>query len=281
MVDPQDVRRSSLDILYHGKAGHLGCSMSAVEMLTAMYAFVDVEKIRRHAPDRSRIVISKGHCAAATYAAMAHYGLIDAQTLATYHQEGSILTGLVNHNVPGVEHSTGSLGHGLSVGVGCAIALRNMGAHDSSVLCLVGDGEVHEGSNWEAWMLAAHLKLNNFITLIDDNHIGMIRRTHEVLDMRPLSKRFEGFGFRVIDVDGHNANAILAALHELRSGNMPGVLICDTVKGKHVPFAEWEPLWHYRNLNENTHKEAIAHLDTLRGRTANANGNANGNGAAK
>jgi transketolase len=267
MVDPRDVRRTCIDILYRGKAGHLGCSMSAVEMLVAMYGFVDVDKIRRHDPDRSRIIISKGHCAAATYATMSHYGLLDRETLYTYHQQGSILTGLVNHNVPGVEHSTGSLGHGLSVGVGAAIALRNRGADESCVLTLVGDGEVHEGSNWEAWMLAAHLRLNNFITLIDDNHIGMIRRTHEVLDMRPLGKRFEGFGFRVFNVDGHDHRAVFAALHEARHGGaMPAVIICDTVKGKGVPFAEWEPIWHYRNLNDKTYKEAIEHLDKCEGR---------------
>ena len=119
-VDPRDVRRTALDILYRGKAAHVGSAMSTIEMLTAMYASVDVEKIRQNAPDRSRIIISKGHCAAATYAVMVHYGLVDREYVQNYHQEGTTLAGLVCHKVPHVEHSTGALGHGLPVAAGCA-----------------------------------------------------------------------------------------------------------------------------------------------------------------
>lgn len=259
LADPREVRRTTLEILYRGQAAHLGCSMSAVEMLVAMYGFVDVEKIRRRAPDRSRIIISKGHCAAATYATMMHYGLLERELLLTYHQDGSNLTGLVNHTVPGVEHSTGSLGHGLSVAAGCALALRRQGADKSSVLCLLGDGELHEGSNWEALMLISHHRLTNLITLIDDNRISMITRTEQVLDMRPLTNRFEGFGLRAVDVDGHDVAAISQALADLRHGERPGVIICKTVKGKGVPFAEWVPIWHYRNLNATTYEEALRH----------------------
>ena len=121
-VTPRDLRRTILEILHRSKAGHLGSNMSAVEMLLAMFASVDAEKIRQHAPDRSRIIVSKGHCAAATYSAMMHFGIISPDLLCSYHLEGSSLTGHVNHTVPGVEHSTGALGTGPPVAAGCAVA---------------------------------------------------------------------------------------------------------------------------------------------------------------
>lgn len=262
-VDPRQVRRTALEILYRGKASHVGSSMSTIEMLTAMYAAVDVEKIRRQDPDRSRIIVSKGHCAAATYATMHHYGLIPRDLLMTYHQEGSMLAGLVCHKTPYVEHSTGSLGHGLSVAAGCALALRNRGVDDASVLALVGDGEIHEGSIWEALMLAAHHRLSNFITLVDNNRISMITHTHKVLDLRPLCQRFAGFGLRALEVDGHDAVAVLQAIRECRTGDVPGVIICNTVKGKGVPVAEDQPIWHYRTLNDQTYQEILRHLDSI------------------
>lgn len=248
-----------MDMLYRGQAGHLGSSMSTVEILTAMYASVDVGKIKRGDPDRARVIISKGHCAAATYSAMYHYGLIDEATLSTYYKEGSILTGLVNHNVAGVEHSTGSLGHGLSVAAGAAVALRNMKS-DSPVLCLLGDGEVQEGSNWEAWLLIKHLNLTRCVTLIDDNGIGMIDHTKDVIDMKPMYARFNGLGFRTELVDGHDVGEIQVAIADAVYADYPTVIVCKTVKGKGVPFAEDVVLWHYRTLNADTYAQALEAL---------------------
>lgn len=262
-ITPIEVRKSIITMLYKGGASHLGSNMSAVEMMIAMYGSVDVEKIKANAPDRSRVIISKGHCAAATYATMAHFGILPMQMLDTYHKDGSLLAGHVNHAVEGVEHSTGALGHGVNVAVGCALGLRSRGFTDQLALTLVGDGEIQEGSIWEALMFAAHQKLDNFIMLVDNNRISSITNTEKIIDMRPLADRFAGFGLNVRDVDGHSVSAVSGAISELRGGGRPGVIVCNTVKGKDVPFAEWEPIWHYRSLNDELYREAVQHLDQL------------------
>ena len=259
-VDPVAVRLTILDMLYKGKASHLGSSMSAVEMLIAMFSSTDVARIRARSPDRSRIIVSKGHCAAATYATMFHFGIITKELIDTYHTDGSTLAGHVSHAVPGVEHSTGALGHGIGVGVGCAIGLRSRGFHDALVLTLLGDGEIQEGSVWEALMLAVHHKLSNFVALIDNNGISSITNTEKVLDMRPLGARFSGFGLEVREVNGHNVEEIGSAIRELSGGPGPGVIVCNTIKGKGVAFAEGNPIWHYRSLNEELYTEARASL---------------------
>jgi transketolase len=264
--DPIAIRLTILDMLYRSSASHLGSSMSVVEMLIAMYQATDLKKIRNHAPDRSRVIVSKGHCACATYATMAHFGIIPMPLLQTYHSDHSLLAGHVSHAVPGVEHSTGALGHGINVAVGCAIGLRSRQMHDALILTLVGDGEIQEGSVWEALMLASHLKLNNFVALIDNNRISSITDTSKVLNMMPLATRFEGFGMNVRQVDGHDVAAILSAVGELTSGDRPGVIICHTTKGKGVPFAENDPIWHYRTLNDELYAEAKAAIGALSGR---------------
>jgi transketolase len=262
-VDPTEVRRTVLSMLHRAKASHLGSNMSVIEMMIAMFGAVDCDKIRDQTPDRSRILISKGHCAAATYATMAHFGILPFAALETYHLDGSKLSGHVSHAVPGVEHSTGALGHGFCVAVGCALGLRSRGLPDRPVLALVGDGEIQEGSIWEGLMFASHHKLSNLVTLVDNNRISSITNTEKVIDMRPLKARFEGFGASVRDVDGHKLSEIAAAIQDFSAGNRPGVIICNTVKGYGVPFAEWQPIWHYRSLNDELYAKAVAHLDSL------------------
>jgi transketolase len=235
--------------------------MSVVEMLMAIYSSLDLDRIRTKAPDRSRVIVSKGHCAAAVYAVMAHYGLLDFATLETYHQDDSDLPGHVSHYVDLVEHSTGALGHGLSVACGCAIGLRSRGFNQSQVFALVGDGEIQEGSIWEAVMLAKHHNLSNLITLVDNNKISSITNTYEVLDMRPLKDRFAGFGLKVYEVDGHNLGEITAAIEAIKADSEVSAIICHTIKGYGVPFAENEPIWHYRPLNDKDYQAALAHLE--------------------
>ena len=260
-ADHVEVRRTILGMLYRGQASHLGTNMSAVEMLISMFGSVDLKRIKNKTQNRSRIIVSKGHCAAATYATMAHYGLLDFAELENYHKDGSLLAGHVSHAVERVEHSTGALGHGLSVAVGCALGLRSRGIYDAPVFSLVGDGEIQEGSIWEALMLAKHLNLHNLITMVDNNRISSITNTDAVIDMKPLENRFAGFGFKVHNVDGHDLNALGNAIDNLKAGSEIGVIICNTVKGRGVPFAEWEPIWHYRSLNDELYKQAIANLD--------------------
>lgn len=267
LADPVAIRLTILDMLYRAKASHLGSSMSVVEMLIAMYGSTHVEKIRDRAPDRSRVIVSKGHCAAATYATMAHFGIVPMALLDTYHTDDSLLAGHVSHAVRGVEHSTGALGHGINVAVGCAIGLRARKVEAALALALVGDGEIQEGSVWEALMLASHLKLNNFVALVDNNRISSITDTAKVLDMQPLAQRFAGFGLSVRQVDGHDVPAILSAIRELTAGDRPGVVICNTIKGKGVPFAENQPIWHYRSLNDELYAEAKAAIAAAARRT--------------
>lgn len=251
-------------MLHRAKASHLGSNMSAVEILIAMYGSVDCDKIREQAADRSRVLISKGHCAAATYATMAHFGILPMSVLDTYHLDGSKLAGHVSHAVHGVEHSTGALGHGINVAVGCAVGLRSRGHGDRLVLTLVGDGEIQEGSIWEAMMYAVHMKLNNLVTLVDNNRISSITNTKKVIDMRPVTARFEGFGLNVHEVNGHDIGAISAAIEEVRNGDRPSVIVCNTVKGRDVPFAEEQPVWHYKTLTDEEYGLALAHLDSLK-----------------
>lgn len=260
-VDPTAVRRTVLTMLHRSGASHLGSSMSLIEMLVAAYGSVDVEKIRTEAPDRSRILVSKGHGAAATYATLHHFGLLGREDMESYHLEGSVLAGHVSHSVPGVEHSTGALGHGLPVACGIALGLRSRGYRDASVFALLGDGEIQEGSVWESLMYAHHHNLSNLIPMVDNNRISSITRTDEVINMTPLADRFTGFGFTVHEVDGHDVRAITAAIIDIQRQESPGVIICNTIKGYGVPFAEGEPIWHYRSLSDDLYKEALAHLD--------------------
>jgi transketolase len=259
-VDPVAVRKTVLSILHSGKAAHLGSSMSMVEMLIAAYAAVDVAKIKEHRPDRDRVIVSKGHGAAATYSVMHHFGMLEGEPLKTYYQDGSLYAGHVSHGVPFVEHSTGALGHGLSVGCGCALGLRARGWNEARVFVLLGDGEIQEGSVWEALMFAYHNRLANLVVMIDNNRISSITRTDAVLDMNPLARRFAGFGLEVREVDGHCVEELSAAIASLREAGMPGVIICNTVKGRGVPFAEDQAIWHYRSLSDKHYEEALAAL---------------------
>jgi len=260
-----EVRRTVLIMLHRANASHLGSNMSVIEILIAIYASVDCKKIISKELDRTRILISKGHCAAATYATMAHFGILPMSQLDTYHLDGSYLTGHVNHSVRGVEHSTGALGHGINVAVGCALGLRSRGHSERSVFALLGDGEIQEGAIWEAMMYVSHLKLSNLINLVDNNGISSITNTEKVIDMRPLTSRFESFGLSTYVVDGHDVSAIMQVIKNIKQGDKPGVIICNTVKGRDIPFAESQPIWHYKSLTDDQYSEAILHLDRLVG----------------
>jgi transketolase len=257
---PSEVRLKIIDLLYKSGASHLGPNMSVVEILIAMYGLCDVEKIKKKANERSRIIVSKGHCAAATYSVSNFFGLLSDDFLNSYHQNGSLLAGHVSHSVPYVEHSTGALGHGLSVAVGCAIGLKSKLIKNSLSLCLCGDGEIQEGSIWEALMFAGHKKLDNLVVFIDYNKISSIKKTNEVVNLEPLYEKFQSFNLNVSIVDGHNVNEIINVANKTIFKGKPTVLICNTIKGKNIPFAENEPIWHYKSLNDPLYEEAKKHL---------------------
>jgi transketolase len=254
-----NARRNILKIIHSGKASHLGSSLSVVEMLISMYLVSSLDKILVLSEDRDRVIVSKGHAAAATYSVMHEFGLMSKSTLFTYHQLGSKLQGHVSHGVKYVEHSTGALGHGLSVGVGHALYLKLKG-FDSKVMVLCGDGEIQEGSNWEAMMLAVTKKLNQLILLVDVNGISSIKNTEDIISTGNLLERFQGFGLKVIEVDGHDIEAICAAIQSSSKNTNPLVILCKTVKGKGVFFAENQPIWHYRSLDDELLEEALNKL---------------------
>jgi transketolase len=253
-------RRRAIDMIYAGRASHLGTSMSLIEMLTAIYESIDVARIARGDEARDRVIVSKGHGAAGTYAVMTQFGLISEADAKTYHSDGTKLAGHVSHEIGAVEHSTGALGHGLPVAAGVAIGLRSRKFDDSRAFVIVGDGEIQEGSNWEALMLASHLNLSNLVVMIDNNRISSITTTSDIINMMPLPQRFAGFGFDTYDVDGHDVAAIKAAIASIDQKKRASVIVCNTVKGYGVPFAEKQPIWHYRSLNEELYQTAIAAL---------------------
>lgn len=261
----QAVRLKVLEMLYQSQASHLGSNMSVIEILCAIYESVDIEKIKLQSPDRSRVLISKGHSAAATYATLFEYGLLQEEILNSYHKEGSYLTGHVSHYVDGVEHSTGALGHGINVAVGCAIAQKSLHHRNCRTYAVLGDGELQEGSVWEALMLACHKKLSNLVILVDKNGISSITKTDDVIDMNPLRQRFEGFGANVVEVNGHCISDIITAINSIKNNKSPNVVICETIKGYNVPFAENDPMWHYKTLSKSNYEDAVGYLNGLGG----------------
>jgi len=237
--------------------------MSIVEILTAIYSLIDLEKIKKSHPDRSRVIVSKGHGACATYAVMAEYGLIKEKDLVTYHTNDTFLAGHVSHSVSCVEHSTGALGHGPSVALGVAIGLRSKKYRNNPLsFCVCGDGEIQEGSVWEAFMLAGHLKQNNFIVFIDYNKISSIKNTNEVVNLEPLNEKFKSFGFDCYTVDGHDIREMVNVFIT-RDQKKPLSIICNTTKGKGISFAENDPMWHYRTLDDDLYLVAVNDLKKI------------------
>lgn len=255
----KSARKAILSIVNRSNAAHIGASFSIVEMLQAIYRSVDLEKIRNGTPDRDRVILSKGHAAAALYTTLFKFGLLRQADLDTYNQNGSLLMGHVNHYVPFVEHSTGALGHGLPVALGMAIGLRSQG-FDSKVFVIVGDGELHEGANWEAIMLAGHLKINNLYVLIDNNHLSQMGVTDKCCSLDPLRKKFESFNFVVDEVNGHDSDKIYEAVQSKKNSG-PTAIVCQTIKGRGVSFMENNNLWHYRTPKEDDFNKAALELE--------------------
>jgi transketolase len=261
-IDTSAIRKTILDIIHKAKASHIGSSFSVVEILNAIYDSTDIEKIRAGANDRDRLILSKGHSAAALYSVLYHYELLSKEQLDTYYLNDSLLSGHASHFVPYVEHSTGALGHGLSVAVGVAVGLKSRGFKSSRVYVVVGDGELQEGSNWEALMLAGHKKLNNIVVLIDNNSLGGICKTDYCCSLEPLEKKLESFGFKTYRINGHNEELIASILQKRNpeERDTPVAIVCDTIKGKGVSFMEHNNIWHYRPPIGDDYEKAIDEL---------------------
>jgi transketolase len=260
---PARMRRTVLEMAYAGSTVHVACAFSIVELLCVLY--------RQHlrypgndprAPGRDYLVLSKGHRVMAQYACMRELGWLSDADVQNYFAEGSALTGLSDSRTPGLEVTSGSLGHGFSVGVGIAMGLLRQGS-DQKVYALVGDGELNEGPIWEGALVAAHHRLSNLLLIVDKNGFQAMGTTDEVLALGDLTTKFESFGFETLEVDGHDEAAIDTAIQQLwaTSPTKPKALIARTVKGKGVPFMESDNRWHYMRLGPDTLAAALAALD--------------------
>jgi transketolase len=255
------VRKSILDMVYRTRSPHIGSSFSCVEALVSLYFRVlSVSPDRPTDPDRDRFILSKGHACPALYAVLSERGFLSPFDLEGFACDGGTLEQHPLRNLArGIEVSTGSLGHGLSIGVGMALAARqDRGAR--KVYVLLSDGELNEGSVWEAAMFAGHHRLDQLMALIDYNRIQALGFTKDIIDLDPLAAKWESFGWHAQTVDGHDFSSILPALASL-SREQPNVIILNTVKGKGVSFMENELLWHYRAPDDREYSLALRELD--------------------
>ena len=260
IIPNKNIRKTILNMVNAGGASHIGASLSVVEILNTVYKNVDISKIQNLDINHDRVILSKGHAASCLYAVMYHHGLLDKSLIDTYFKNNTILAGHVSHHVPFVEHSTGGLGHGLSVGVGMAIGLKTK-KENSKVFVILGDGEMQEGSNWEAIMLAGHLKLQNLIVLVDINELGQVEKLVDYCSLEPLAKKFESFNFEVQEIDGHNETEIDNAIKKSFISEKPSAILCRTKKGYGVSFMEKNVLWHYKSPIGEDYEKALKELN--------------------
>ena len=261
------LRKDVIDMIWHcdSQSGHFGGSLSAAEIITVLYWHIlDISPENPKRPDRDRVVFSKGHSAPIIYSALAERGYFPMEQLHTYRNVNSILQGHPDANkTPGLDTSSGSLGQGLSVALGMALACRNNGL-SYNVYAVLSDGEMHEGMVWEAFMAAAHYNVANLTVFIDYNRMHVTDTTENVMELEPLEDKIRSFGWACVMVDGHDIESILAA-YKVRKvySSQPFAIICRTVKGKGVSFMENSTAWHSATINEEQYNEAIKQLDYL------------------
>jgi transketolase len=259
-------RTAVLHMVYRARSSHIGSSFSMVELLACLYGrILRVDPSRPDWPDRDRFILSKGHACAALYAILAERGFFPREWLSSFYQDGSPLAGHITHTtVPGVDASTGSLGHGLPIATGMALA----GKRDDrpfQVYALLSDGECDEGSTWEAILFAGHHKLDNLIAIVDYNKVQSIGRVEEVLDLEPFADKWRACRWAVREIDGHDLAQVDSALTSVPfERGRPTCIIAHTVKGKGVSFMEDTVLWHYRSPDDQELASALAELENGR-----------------
>lgn len=256
------LRAHAVRMTAKAKASHIGSCLSMTDILAVLYgAVLRVDPARPDWAERDRLVVSKGHAAAVVYAMLAESGFLPLAELETYAANGSRLAGHVTKTVPGVELSTGSLGHGLPVAAGMALAAKRDQA-DWRAFCVLSDGELDEGSNWEAIQFAQHARLDQLVAVVDYNKIQSFGSVAEVSDLHPLADKFRAFNWGVHEIDGHDHAALRAALSAPPVlPTRPTVVICHTVKGKGVSFMEDQLAWHYKSADPDQLAAALAELE--------------------
>lgn len=257
------VRIHTLQMTSRGGSSHVGAAFSIADILAVLYGSVMQHDPRQPRwPGRDRFILSKGHAGAAVYATLAEVGYFPVEQLKQHYQDGSVFSGHVSHKgIPGVELSTGSLGHGLGVGTGMAKALKLAG-QDPHVFVLLSDGECDEGTIWEAALFAQHHVLDNLVAIVDYNKIQSLARVAETIALEPFRQKWESFNWSVVETDGHDHEQLAVALANLpaRTGR-PTVVIAHTIKGKGVSFMENTVLWHYRTARGEEFDLALAELE--------------------
>lgn len=261
-ADCRNLRLLILDAIHHAGSGHTGGSFSAVEILWTLYSHI--LRVRPEQPDwpeRDRFILSKGHAAPALYAVLATKGYFPLSELQTLRRTGSMLQGHPDmKRTPGIEMSTGSLGMGISAGIGMALGAR-LARRDFRVFVLVGDGELQEGQNWEALMAAAKFNLANLTIIVDQNGVQLDGTTDEVMPMRDLAAKVVPFGFTVVSCDGHDCAALYQAYCRMcEQADGPKMLIARTVKGKGVSFMEGQAAWHGKPISDEEYRLARCEL---------------------
>jgi transketolase len=252
----RQIRRDVIETSKRAHVGHIGSCLSVADLLAALYGdILDIPAL--DSPDRDRFIMSKGHAALALYAALYSSGILTAMQLSSYCQDGSPVSGHPEHALTGIEFSTGSLGHGLSIGAGVALAARLSG-RSYRTFVLMSDAECNEGSVWEAASFSAHHRLANLVMIIDANGQQAFGYTRDVLDMHPLSQRWSSFGWDVVGVDGNDPDAIAATVANMDTADgPPHALIADTTFGKGVSFMESQIAWHYLPMSDEQYVQAM------------------------
>ena len=258
----KNIRKNIVEMVYSASSGHPGGSLSITDILTVLYFHeMNVNINNPKDEDRDRLVLSKGHCSPALYAVLAEKGYFPKEDLKTFRKIDSYLQGHPDmKKIPGVDMSSGSLGQGLSVSNGMALAGK-LDKKDYRVYCVMGDGEIEEGEVWEAAMTSSHYKLDNLCVIVDNNNLQIDGKINEVMSPYPIDKKFESFGFNVININGHDFNEIITALEtEKKIKEKPTVIIAKTIKGKGISYMENEASWHGKAPNEEQYNIAIEEL---------------------
>jgi transketolase len=259
--DPKGLRKHVLRMALNGQSVHVACAFSLVEILSVLYGrLLRFDQAGPNASDRDYLVLSKGHGVMALYACLYELGWLGDRDLDNYFRDGTLLRGLCEVGVPGCEVTSGSLGHGLPIATGIAYGLKRK-ASMQRVYCIVGDGEMNEGSMWESLLFAAHHKLDNLIVVVDANQFQAMGRTEDVLGIEPLSAKFQSFGWNVAECHGHSMDLLENAFKTMASQpGKPAALIARTTKGYGVSFMAGDNSWHYRRLDEEIYGKAVAEL---------------------
>ena len=264
MFQPSQLRKTVLQMAFSGSTVHIGCAFSIIELLAVLYRnYLRYPENNPNSPDRDYLVLSKGHGVMAQYACMLELGWLNYENdICNYFSNGSTLKGLSDSRIDGLEVTSGSLGHGFSIGVGLAFGLKLKNS-DQKVFTVIGDGEINEGPVWEGMLVASHFQLENLVVIVDKNGFQAMGTTDEVLSLGDLVSKFESFGFDAKEIDGHNEieiNDTIGSLLEKRN-KRPKAIIANTIKGKGVSFMENDNSWHYTRLTQETFSKAIEELN--------------------